>query len=62
VTVKWIISGYNSDMNDPDVDDYFQTEIPLTPEQDAAYNPLGRVLIWTIAVVAVLAVVVALIR
>jgi hypothetical protein len=48
-------------MND-DTESYFETEIPLSPELDAAYAPLGRILVWIVADVAVLAVVVALIR
>jgi hypothetical protein len=49
-------------MDNPDVDDYFQTEIPLTPEQDQSFVGVGRYLIWTLAAVVLLALIVALIR
>ncbi len=36
-----------------DVDDYFETEIPLTPADDAQFVPIGRWLLIVGAVVTV---------
>ena len=43
-----------------DSDDYFETEIPLTPEQDSQFASLGKLLLVVVALAAVGVAIVAL--